>query len=130
MLTKTAADIMTSRVVTIGQDARLTDAIRLLLRYHISGLPVLDADGSLLGILSEHDIINYALSGDAETATVAEAMSTPVMTFPPTVSLEEIANCLAEKRLRRVPIVADGKVVGIVSRRDILREMLFADYNE
>lgn len=130
MKTKTAAEIMSQRVVTIGKDARLTDAIRLLLRYHISGLPVVDTEQRLVGIISEHDIMNYAFSGDAGTSTVADAMSDTVTHFPPDADMIAIANCLAQNRLRRVPIVADGKVAGIVSRRDILREMLFSEYDD
>jgi CBS domain-containing protein len=75
MKERKAADIMTTPVVTVTKDTVLTDAIRLLLRWHISGMPVVDERGKLIGILSEHDIMNFAFSGDAADTKVEEAMS-------------------------------------------------------
>jgi CBS domain-containing protein len=121
---KTAADVMTTAVVTVNPETLLTDAIELLLRHSISGLPVVDDANNLVGIISEHDIMNFAFSGDADTAKVGEAMTREVITFPPDSDLITLVNSCAAKRLRRTPIVENGKLVGIVSRRDILREML------
>ena len=124
MKNRTASEIMTKPVVTTGREGHLLDAIQTMLRFHISGLPVLDEDDRLVGIISEHDIMNFAFSGDAEDTTVAEGMTKDVHAFGPDTSFEEIVNCFAANRIRRVPIVEDGKVVGIISRREILREML------
>lgn len=125
MKLKKASDIMTHPVVSVRPDVYLTDAIKLMLRHHISGLPVVGADGRLVGIVTEHDMINVAMSGDAEDTTVEETMTRDVISFPPDANLATLATCLVGRRIRRVPIVADGAVVGIVSRRDILREVLF-----
>ncbi len=124
MKLKKAADVMTHPVVTVRPDVRLTDAIKLLLRHHISGLPVVGPDGRLVGIITEHDIMNLTLSGDAEDTTVEETMTREVITFPPDADLATVAACLASKRIRRVPIMQQGTLVGVVSRRDILREVL------
>lgn len=124
MKAKTALDIMTEPVVTIGPDALLTDAIKLLLRHHVSGLPVVDRDGRLVGMITERDILNFALSGDAADTSVQEAMTPDVVTFGPNDTVEELVACLGSRHIRRVPIIHDQRVVGIVSRRDILREML------
>lgn len=121
---KTVSEIMTFPVVTISSEKSLIEAIRLLLRFHISGLPVVDEGGRLSGILSELDILNFALSGNAGMTSVSEVMSTDTVTFPPDTGIEQAINTFAEKRIRRVPVVSEGKVVGIVSRRDILREIL------
>jgi CBS domain-containing protein len=128
MSNNTVAQIMTSPVVTVSGEKSLVDAIRLLLRFHISGLPVVDAEGRLEGILSELDILNFALSGNAGVTLVSEVMSKDIVAFPPETGIEQAINIFAEKRIRRVPVVSGGKVVGIVSRRDILREIL-AMYN-
>ena len=125
MQLKKASDIMTHPVVSVRPDARLTDAIKLMLRHHISGLPVVAADGRLVGIITEHDIINLAISGDAEDTTVEETMTREVISFPPDTNLAKLAATLGSKRIRRLPIVENGAVVGVVSRRDILREVLF-----
>lgn len=122
---KKASDIMTHPVVTVRPDAFLIDAIKLLLRHHISGLPVVGQDGKLVGVITEHDIINIALSGDAEDTKVEQVMTRSVVSFPPDATLASLATALGDRRIRRVPIVQDGAVVGVVSRRDILREVLF-----
>lgn len=118
-----ASDIMTTPVITARPDMKLTDVIELLLRWHISGLPVVDEAGKLVGIVSEHDVMNFAFDGHAGEVTVSEAMSTRVLSYPPETDIETLVNCCVTNRVRRVPIVKDGKVEGIVSRRDILREM-------
>ncbi|OQW94733.1 MAG: hypothetical protein BWK77_08725 [Verrucomicrobia bacterium A1] len=120
----TAADVMTTNVITVRKDELLTQVIALLLRWHISGLPVVDDDGTLAGIISEHDVMNMAFGGNAADTRVEEAMSTKVISFPPDASLADLVQSFSSRRLRRVPIVENGKLVGIVSRRDILREML------
>jgi CBS domain-containing protein len=123
MKIRCAADIMTSPVILAQEEMRLTEVIGLLLRWNISGLPVVNDAGKLVGIITEHDVMNFAFDGQAAEATVGEAMSKDVMSFPPGVDIETLVNTYVSKRIRRVPIVEDGKVVGIVSRRDILREM-------
>lgn len=119
-----AADIMTYPVVTIGQEALLTDAIRILLRHHISGLPVVDASGKMVGIITESDIMNFAQSGDAADTKVSEAMVTEVVTLEAEAPIETVISTLSGVHVRRIPILSDGKLIGIVSRRDVLREML------
>lgn len=123
MKPRTAADIMTQPVITATVDMRLMEVIDLLLRWHISGLPVVDSEGRLLGIITEHDLLNFTFDGHAEEATVGEAMSKNVVFFSPETPISELVKACIHQRIRRVPIVKDGKVVGIVSRRDILREM-------
>ena len=122
---KCAADIMTRPVVTVAPEALVIDAIQLLLRHHLSGLPVVRDGDRLVGIITEHDIMNLALSGNAADTRVEEAMTAPVVSLPPEADLGTLIDCLSSRRLRRVPIVRDGRVIGIVSRRDVLREMLF-----
>lgn len=125
MKDKRAADIMSQPVITVRPDAPLFHAVKLLLRHHVSGLPVVDSSGTLLGLISEYDIMNFALSGNADQTRVDEAMTRKVITQAADASVPALINCLVGGRLRRVPIVEGGRVVGIVSRRDILREMLF-----
>jgi CBS domain-containing protein len=114
---------MTSPVITAKSGMKLTDVINLLLRWNISSVPVVDDQGNLLGMVTEYDVLDFALDGHAAEATAAEAMSTAVVSFPPEANLEELINCSVSKRIHRMPIVKDGKVVGMVSRRDVLREM-------
>lgn len=119
-----AKQVMTSEVVTIRPEATLAEAIRVLLDKKISGMPVVDAAGKLVGILSEKDMLNFAFSGNLGLTKVEEAMTREIVSFPPEAGVEEIALAIGQRHFRRVPIVADGRVVGVVSRRDIIRVAL------
>ena len=119
-----AADIMTTNVVTTSKDMVLTDVIALLLRWQISALPVVDDDNHLIGIVSEIDLVNMTFDGNARDTTVEEVMTTEIVSFGPEAELAELVHSFSKNHLRRVPILNGQKVVGIVSRRDILREML------
>lgn len=124
MKTTKVRDIMTTNIIATKKDIHLTEVMALLLRNHISGLPVEDDEGNLIGIISEIDLVNSVFSGNADGTTAEEVMSKAVLSFSPDMELAELVQVFSSKRLRRVPIVDKGKVVGIVSRRDILREML------
>ena len=123
VLKRTAKDIMTQTVITVKEDMILTDVIKLLLRWHISGIPVVDDDNNLLGIITEHDVVNFTLSGNAADTKAREVMTKQVETCAPDTLFVQIVNDFASKQIRRIPVVENGKVVGIISRRDIIREM-------
>jgi len=112
---------MTKAVITITPEATLAEAIKRLIDNKISGMPVEDAEGKMVGIISEKDILNYAFSGNLENTRVKEAMSKDVVSFPPDADVDTIALAISNHQFRRVPIVENGRVVGIVSRRDIIR---------
>lgn len=116
----TAKDIMTTNVITINQDAPVSKAIDLLLKNKISGLPVLDNKKTLVGIITEKDIIQlHKNTGKILNMTVKDIMTAPVISFEEDESFEEICICLEKTDFRRVPVVSSGKVVGIISRPDI-----------
>ena len=124
MKTTKAADIMTTNVITAQKDMVLTDVIALLLRWHISAMPVVDDEDRIVGIVSEIDLVNLTFDGNARDTTVEEVMVTDIVSFSPDTELADLVQSFSKKHLRRVPIIDKGKVVGIVSRRDILRELL------
>jgi len=119
-----AKDVMTKDVITISPDVTLKDAIELLLEKKISGMPVVDKKGKMIGIISEKDILNFAFSGNLSITKVSEAMTKNTISFPPNEDVDSIALTISENQFRRVPIIQEGKVVGIVSRRDIIRVSL------
>lgn len=119
-----AKDVMTKDVRTIGPDAMLAEAIELLIAEKISGMPVINARGKMIGIISEKDILNFAFSGNLRNTKVREAMTKDVVSFTSDTDVDTIALAIAHNKFRRVPIVDSGKLVGIVSRRDIIRVAL------
>ena len=123
MSNQRASDIMTSPVITVKKDMRLTDVIELMLNKRIGAVMVVDDDDMVQGMISEFDVMNLAFDGHAMETTAGEAMSTHLISFPPEASIEELVSCCVSRRIRRIPIVKEGKLVGIVSRRDILREI-------
>ncbi len=112
-----ARDIMTSKVCTIRPEASAQEIAQLLYRERISGAPVVDADGRIIGIITEADIISKV---DREGLSVGDIMSHEVIAVEEETPVNEIAALLTERKIKRVPVVRDGKLVGIVSRADIV----------
>ena len=110
-------EIMTTNVITVGDDTRIEDAARLLARHRISGLPVVDRSGALVGVVTEYDLL--AKSG----ATVADIMSRGVISVSPETDADAVAHLLADRRVRRVPVLDSGRLVGIVSRSDLVQQI-------
>lgn len=121
------SSIMKTEVVTVDRKTPVLQAIDTLLRFNITGLPVVDKKGKIEGIVSEKDLLEltYNLSempynSDKVPKTVEEVMSTNVKVFDVTDSLTDVYQCLMNNNFRRVPIVSDGKMVGIISRKDLI----------
>lgn len=112
-----AQDIMTRKVYTIRSDASAQEAAQLLDQHRISGLPVVDIGSDIIGIVTEADIISKV---DKEGLRVSDIMSTEVTSVNEETPVSEIALLLTERKIKRVPVVRDGKLVGIVSRADIV----------
>ncbi|MHB9154456.1 MAG: CBS domain-containing protein [Endomicrobiales bacterium] len=119
-----ARDIMTRDVLTIHPEADLEEAIGELVNSRISGMPVCDTEGRVVGMISEKDILNFIFSGNLKQTTVGEAMSRQVISFPPDADIDVISLAMGEKQIRRVPILENGRLVGIISRRSIIRTVL------
>jgi CBS domain-containing protein len=119
MPAKTAKDIMTTRVVTVKPSTPIADAARLLVRRKISGVPVVDEKDKtkVVGILTEADL----LAAPAGAKTVAEVMRKRVISVSPETPIDEIVAILVKRKIKRVPVLDGGKLVGIVSRIDVLR---------
>jgi CBS domain-containing protein len=114
-------DAMKHGLLTLRPDAALAEAMDLIVRRHVTGLPVVDEQMTLLGIITEKDVLNYCLHPFPPDATVAAFMTTNVVAFDRKTDLNLVCECLIEKDFHRLPIVDQGRLVGIISRSDILR---------
>ncbi len=112
--------IMSRYVATIAKDADIFDAIRMMVDGNITGMPVVDEDEVLVGIITERDVIRGLLRTQDTEAKVRDYMTTDIVSFNEEGNLLDIITSLVENNFRRVPIESQGKLVGIISRRDII----------
>jgi CBS domain-containing protein len=112
-----ARDIMTKRVITVCPETRVVELAKLLADKKISGVPVVDEDKCVIGIATEADILGRKRGQN----TVKVIMATQVTSVCGETPLEEIAALLSRKKIKRVPVLREGKLVGIVSRADVVR---------
>jgi CBS domain-containing protein len=147
---RTAQDIMTTSVVTIGPDADITEAARILLDTGVNGLPVTDAEDRLVGILCQSDLVRMQkslpipslftlLDGlvplsstallEAEVKRIAaskvsDAMSTNVVTVAPETTIDEIASLMVDRKFHTLPVAKNDILVGIVGMKDIIKTLM------
>jgi CBS domain-containing protein len=142
-----AQDVMTRDVISIDPESTVLQAARLMLQHHISGLPVIDKHGELVGVLSEGDFLRRRetrterkrsrwlefLMGPGRMAAeyshshgskVAEVMSTEVTSVEYDTAIEDIVEVMERKRIKRVPVVCGGQLVGIITRSNLMRAMV------
>ena len=142
-----AKDIMKKDVITVGPKTDMAQAAKLLLENHINGLPVVEADGSLVGILCQSDLIArqkklpipsvftlldgfFPLQSKRHlekelhkmlALTVEEAMAKDPVFVSPEATIEDVATLMVEKKFHTIPVVEDNKLVGIIGKEDVLR---------
>lgn len=134
-----ARQIMTSPVVTVRRDTTVREAATLLVEHRITAAPVLDASGELVGIVSEGDLVVHRFGHDPRSQlrpvedeppgpqTVGEVMTTPVIALGPSADAADLAEAMLDSDIRSIPIVEGATVIGIVSRRDLLRTLVRDD---
>lgn len=141
-----ASDIMTSNPVSIRPDSSVMEAVRLMLQRRFSGLPVTDQTGAVVGIVTEGDLLRRAETGTQRRRPrwiefmigpgrlaseyahacghkVDEVMTRSVLTIPEDMPLDQIVTMMEQHRIKRLPVVRNGKLVGIVSRANLLRAL-------
>ncbi len=142
-----AKDVMSRNVVTVAPEATILQAARLMLQHHISGLPVVDASGKLVGIVSEGDFLRRRETGtqrrrsrwieflmgpgkiaseytQSHAMRVSEVMTQEVRTISEDTGLEQIVELMERYRIKRVPVLRDGQLTGIVTRSNLMHAMV------
>ncbi len=148
-MTILARDIMTRKVVALSPEQTVTEAAKILTENHISGAPVLDDQGALIGIVSDSDLIiqdvklhfphyiqlldSYIYLGSlakfestlrkAVAAKIKDIMTTEVTATTPDASIEDVATAMVRQDVGLIPVLEDGRVVGIISKGDIVRSL-------
>jgi CBS-domain-containing membrane protein len=148
---KTARDIMTQDVITVRPDTLIHELAEIFIKHCISGVPVVDRDGKVIGIATESDLIfhskrpkvppfltildSYIFLDSPEkmerelrkiaAALVSDVCTSPPLTISPDTPLDEIASVMTEKQVHTLPVLDDqGKMIGIVGKKDIIRTIL------
>ncbi|HEY5622642.1 MAG TPA: CBS domain-containing protein [Gammaproteobacteria bacterium] len=119
-------DFMTTELVTVSPYTEITQVVQILIANDISGVLVVDDSGALAGILTERDCISVASSAgyyDEWGGPVSNFMTTAVETVAPDDNLVDIAVKMTSSPHRRFPVLEEGKLVGLISRRDVLRAL-------
>jgi len=120
-----AKDIMTRQVVCIRRDTPILEAIQLMADNNITGIPVVEDDLTLVGMLSEQDVLRlFHTYDDEKDRTVNDFMTQPAIHFEENELLLDVCYCLRDNSIRRVPVTLNGKVTGVISRSDILKCIL------
>lgn len=116
-------DVMTSQVISIGPEETVSVAARSLSRNNVGSLPVCSANGRLRGMLTDRDIVlrSVAANEDAGQQAVRDIMTRRVVTVSPQDSVDQAARLMAREQVRRLPVVEQGKLVGMVATKDLLQ---------
>ncbi|MHC4583366.1 MAG: CBS domain-containing protein [Planctomycetota bacterium] len=118
----TVGDLMITDVVSVKKDTPISEALVLLRKNNITGMPVIDDDMTVIGIITEKDALKlFHANGNDQNKTVDFFMTRPAVSFREDESLDSVCDFLEVKNFRRVPVVSrKGKLVGIISRPDII----------
>jgi len=139
-----AGDIMTRQVITIDAESNISDAAKRMLEHRISGMPVIDAQGKVVGIISEGDLLHRAEAGTERrnswwlrlvagrsrqadqytkehSRSVRDVMSSKVISVDENAPLNEVVHLMESNRIKRVPVLRDSHVIGIISRANLMR---------
>jgi len=122
-----AKDIMHRDVITVRKHTPIFQSLALMVKCRITGIPVVEDDMTLVGMISEKDVLHFFhKQEDLEEKTVNDFMTAPAIFFDENESMLDVCNLLAKQIFRRIPITSEGKLVGIISRRDIIEHIIKA----
>jgi CBS domain-containing protein len=120
-----AKDIMTKNVISLEKQTPISQALKLLFDNNISSIPVVEKDNTLVGILSERDLLKlFGEEEKSKSKKVGDYMTQPAVHFDENENLSDLCDCLINNYFRGVPVTSKGKLTGIVSRRDILKYII------
>ena len=119
----TAGEIMTDQLITVRPEDSIEDAIQLLLSEEISGMPVSDDKGHLVGVITEFALLGVVYDRQINNQTVEQHMTRELITVDISDPVSRIADLCIVHRVRRLPVMKHSKLVGVIARRDVLRAL-------
>jgi CBS domain-containing protein len=117
----TAREIMSTNVITVARDEDIHEAIRLMVKNNVTGLPVVNPDGTIAGVITEKDVLDLLYEIRDRPGKAEDYMTQNVVCFNSDANVADIAANFRNNHFRRVPILENGRLVGIVSRKDVIR---------
>jgi CBS domain-containing protein len=111
------SDVMTANIISVLDTSSIEDTARVLARHQISGVPVINSNGALLGMVTEYDLLSK------HGQVVTDIMSRGAISVTEDTDVEEVAHVLTNRRIRRVPVLRGDRLVGIVSRSDLVKQI-------
>jgi CBS domain-containing protein len=112
--------IMTQQITTLAHDSRISDAVDIIVKKKIGGLPIIDDDGVLNGIVTERDVLRV-LGAERSTFTVEDVMSSSLRVTSPDCTIANVAHDMTQYRFRRLPVVSDDVLYGMITATDIMK---------
>jgi CBS domain-containing protein len=116
--------IMTTEVITVGRRTSICEALEMLLENGITGMPVVDDNMTLVGIITEKDMLKLLSVSKNDSLVVEDFMTKDVVSFDQEEDIIAICECLIRNNFRRIPITSQGKLAGIISRKDIIKYII------
>ncbi len=117
----TAKDVMTRQLTTVMEETAMQHVIKLLVDHNITGIPVVNEDMELKGIITEKDVLKMLMDRTSTQKTVKSVMTADVLSFDENDDLINIFKAFVDNNFRRVPILSEGRLTGIISRKDIIK---------
>lgn len=115
---------MSPNVVSVTPETPVSEVIELLVENDITGIPVVDAAGQLVGVVTEKDVMGVLAGPESAAGAVRDYMTKEVLSFDVNDDVIAVCECLVNNHLRRVPILSGQRLVGIISRRDLIKYII------
>jgi len=119
----TASSLMSKSVISLLPDTPIEQAATKLIELRVNALPVIDEEGRLIGVFSQYDLLNTLFHREMRDLPVTDCMTINVFTLDAASSWIDVTDAFLEQRLRHVPVTQEGKVVGVISRGDLINKM-------
>lgn len=120
-------DFMTNNITFATTDSKVSDVAKLMQENHVGSIPICNHENKIVGMITDRDIVlrNVANKKDPNTTLASEIMTTDIVTVDPETDIYKVSRLMAERQIRRIPVVQNNKIVGLVTLGDLSKEKCF-----